>query len=443
MQPFLKEQSLPNTYSVKELAGAIKRQLEAGFQSVRLKGEVSGVTYHKSGHVYFSLKEGDAVIDCIAWKGLAKTFNTPLSDGLAIIGTGSVTTYMGRSKYQFIMEGFELEGLGALYILLEERKKKLEAEGLFDAGRKKNLPRLPKRIGLITSSEGSVLHDIIARLEERYVENCVYLWPVTVQGENTPRDVIRAIEGFHRFENRPDVLLIARGGGSFEDLWFFNDEALVRAIRASDIPVITAIGHEPDTPLIDYASDKRASTPTNAAEIVAPKKQDVCDYMDRLDQRMKNILQKQSQMAFSGVQRYSNIGQMALLYLAPKCGRLDNIHLMHYLEKCYGLKYASWQNFSSRCAAPNQVLESKKVQVAHASDRLLKALEKNTSFYKNQLDSLWVRLENSNFNKLLQRGFSILMSDQKLLTSCEQLSQQTEISIRFVDGVVKGDFSPK
>ena len=427
-------------YSVKEIAGTIKQSLEASFSSIRIKGEVSGVVYHKSGHVYFSLKEDDAVIDCITWKGMAKTFQTPLSDGLSIIGSGYITTYPGRSKYQFIMDSFDLEGIGELYKLLEARKIKLQNEGLFDPEKKRSIPRLPKRIGLITSSEGSVLHDIIARLEERFVEKGVFLWPVTVQGENTPKDVIAAIRGFHLFRDRPDVIVIARGGGSFEDLWFFNDEDMARTIRSSEIPIITAIGHEPDTPLIDYVSDRRASTPTNAAEIVAPKKQDILAYLDRLHQRTKAVLQNTTQIATSRLHQVSHISQMAQLYFAPLRSKMDSIQLLRFLEKCHLTKKATWESIAARCVSPKMIMESKRTSVKVQEERLIGAIKQDYANKRMELDALKLRLENSNFTQLLQRGFSIVMSNNKIISSCSELRNEQEISLRLKDGVVNGKF---
>lgn len=437
------EVPVDNCFTVKELAQQIKKRLEAGFQFIRLRGEVSGVTYHKSGHVYFSLKDSDAVIDCAAWKGLAQSFSIPLTDGLEIIGRGSVTTYMGRSKYQFIMDSFEPAGIGALYALLEQRRVKLQAEGLFDISRKRSLPRLPKRIGLITSSEGAVLHDIHARLQERYIEDKVYLWPVTVQGENTPKDVIAAIQGFHQLDPRPDVLIIARGGGSFEDLWHFNDEHLARAIRASEIPVITAIGHEPDTPLIDYASDRRASTPTNAAEIVAPKKEDIQNYLDRLEKRMSAVLNNALQIQQSKLQKSQASLKSVDTYLMPRFRQMDQIRLDQFLERFHVAKRIKLSQLSERCVSPMTLVKNKTWIVSHAALKLDQGVgdiltKSNTDFH-----SLETRLDTSSFVNILKKGFAIIQAkDNSLLTSVEDLREEVNLSIRVQDGVVEGVFMP-
>lgn len=438
------EMLIDTCITVKELAQQIKKRLESGFQFIRLRGEVSGVTYHKSGHVYFSLKDTDAVIDCIAWKGLAQTFSIPLSDGLEIIGRGSVTTYMGRSKYQFIMDSFEPAGLGALHTLLEQRRQKLQAEGIFDASLKRAIPRLPKRIGLITSSEGAVLHDICARLEDRYIDDTVYLWPVTVQGENTPRDIIQAIQGFHQFNPRPDVLIIARGGGSFEDLWHFNDEQLVRVIRDSKIPVITAIGHEPDTPLIDYASDRRASTPTNAAEIVAPRKEDILQYLDRLANRMSAVMDATKQFYGAKLQHFQVTLQTADIFLMTHQRKVDQIRLDHFLERFHVAKRIRLLQLAERCVSPMVHIKNKEWSLTHVSIKMKQGMDGVIARQQSQLAALDVQLESSNFVNILKKGFAIL-HDQKhqLIQSCEALKGSAEISIRLRDGTVKGTFTPK
>lgn len=438
------EVPIDNCLTVKELAQQIKKRLESGFQFIRLRGEVSGVTYHKSGHVYFSLKDSDAVIDCIAWKGLAQSFSIPLTDGLEIIGRGSVTTYMGRSKYQFIMDSFEPAGLGALYTLLEQRRQKLQAEGLFDVSLKRAIPRLPKRVALITSSEGAVIHDIEARLKERYIENNIYLWPVTVQGENTPRDIIKAIQGFHDFNPRPDVLVIARGGGSFEDLWHFNDEHLARAIRASEIPIITAIGHEPDTPLIDYASDKRASTPTNAAELVAPRRDDIKVYLDRLENRMAAVIDGTLQFQQSRLQRSQATLKSADIFMMSRFRQVDQIRLDQFLERFHVAKRIRLSQLGERCVSPLALVKNKTWVLTHASLKLKQGVDKVIASNQNQMVSLDTRLEKSNFVNILKRGFAILQDqNHHLIESSASLQTPTPISIRLRDGIVEGVFTPK
>lgn len=261
--------------SVSELSQSLKRAVEEAFPYVRLRGEISGYRGpHSSGHVYFSLKDDSAKIDAIIWKGAFARMRFKPEEGMEVIATGKVTTYPGKSSYQIVIDALEPAGVGALMALLEERRKKLAAEGLFDEARKKPLPYLPRVIGVITSPTGAVIRDILHRLSDRFPRH-VLVWPVRVQGETCGAEVAAAIEGFNAFAEggaapRPDVLIVARGGGSLEDLWGFNDEIVVRAAAASRIPLISAVGHETDFTLIDFAADRRAPTPTAAAEMAVP-----------------------------------------------------------------------------------------------------------------------------------------------------------------------------
>jgi exodeoxyribonuclease VII large subunit len=256
--------------SVSELSLSLKRTVEDAFPYVRLRGEISGYRGpHSSGHCYFSLKDDSARIDAIIWKGAFARMRFKPEEGMEVIATGKVTTYPGKSSYQIVVDALEPAGVGALMALLEERRKKLAAEGLFDEARKKPLPYLPRVIGVITSPTGAVIRDILHRLSDRFPRH-VLVWPVRVQGETSGAEVANAIAGFNAMQPRPDVLIVARGGGSLEDLWGFNDEAVVRAAAASAIPLISAVGHETDFTLIDFAADKRAPTPTAAAEMAVP-----------------------------------------------------------------------------------------------------------------------------------------------------------------------------
>ncbi|WP_112663303.1 exodeoxyribonuclease VII large subunit [Microvirga flavescens] len=262
-------------WSVSDLAGALKRTLEDSFGHVRLRGEVSGYRGpHSSGHVYFSLKDQNARIDAVIWKGSFSRLKFKPQEGLEVIATGRITTFPGKSSYQIVIDSLEPAGVGALMALLEERRRKLTAEGLFDTARKRSLPYLPRVIGVVTSPTGAVIRDILHRLEDRFPRR-VLVWPVRVQGETSAAEVAAAIRGFNALERggiipRPDVLIVARGGGSIEDLWGFNEEIVVRAAAESDIPLVAAVGHETDWTLIDHAADVRAPTPTGAAEMVVP-----------------------------------------------------------------------------------------------------------------------------------------------------------------------------
>jgi exodeoxyribonuclease VII large subunit len=266
-------------FTVSELSSALKRRIEESFSYVRVRGEVSGFKRHSSGHCYLALKDSDAVLDAVCWRGTAMRLTVKPEDGMEVVCTGKLTTFPGRSKYQLVIDTMELAGIGALLKLLEERKQRLAAEGLFDAERKKKLPFLPRVIGVVTSPTGAVLRDIMHRLNDRFPRP-VLLWPVAVQGEAAAAQVAAAIAGFNAIAPgggipRPDLLIVARGGGSLEDLMAFNEEIVVRAAAASMIPLISAVGHETDTTLIDFASDRRAPTPTAAAEIAVPVRLDL------------------------------------------------------------------------------------------------------------------------------------------------------------------------
>ncbi|MGD9801134.1 MAG: exodeoxyribonuclease VII large subunit [Parvularculaceae bacterium] len=266
-------------YSVSELAGAVKRVIEDGFGFVRVKGELGRVIRAASGHMYLDLKDENATISGVIWKGAAQRLRIAPEQGMEVVATGKLTTFPGQSKYQIVIDSLEPAGVGALMAILEERRKKLAAEGLFDAARKRPIPFLPDVIGVVTSPSGAVIRDILHRLRERFPRH-VIVWPTLVQGKGAEAQIAAAIEGFNALPEggdipRPDVLIVARGGGSLEDLWCFNEEIVVRAAAASAIPLISAVGHETDTTLIDHAADLRAPTPTAAAEKATPMRSEL------------------------------------------------------------------------------------------------------------------------------------------------------------------------
>ncbi len=278
--------------SVSELSHALKRTLEDRFGQVRVRGEISGYKgAHSSGHCYFSLKDEGAKLDAIIWRGSFTRLRAKMQDGLEVIATGKISSYPNKSSYQIIIENIEPAGAGALMALLEERRKKLAGEGLFDAERKRPLPYLPQLIGIITSPTGAVIRDILHRLNDRFPRH-VIVWPVRVQGETAAAEVAAAIHGFNAMAQTPDLLIVARGGGSLEDLWPFNEESVVRAAAESQIPLISAIGHETDTTLLDHAADWRAPTPTAAAERAVPVRADLIAELASLNARQKRGLSR-------------------------------------------------------------------------------------------------------------------------------------------------------
>jgi exodeoxyribonuclease VII large subunit len=280
--------------SVSELSGALKRTIETAFGEVRVRGEISGFKRHASGHCYFTLKDENACIDAVIWRGSAGALAFRPEDGAEVVATGKLTIYQGRSKYQIVVERMELAGEGALLALLERRRKALAGEGLFAPERKRKPPYLPAVIGVVTSPTGAVIRDILHRLEDRCPTH-VILWPVPVQGEGAAAKIAEAIRGFASFEPKPDLLIVARGGGSIEDLWAFNEEEVVRAAADSPIPLISAVGHETDTTLIDFAADLRAPTPTAAAELAVPVRADLLAQLSELAHRAQNCLARRAE----------------------------------------------------------------------------------------------------------------------------------------------------
>jgi exodeoxyribonuclease VII large subunit len=279
-------------YSVSELSSAIRRTLEGAYGYVRLRGEISGFRgAHSSGHCYFTLKDDKARIEAVIWRTTVQGLRVKPAEGLEVIATGRVTTYPGSSRYQIVVDALEPAGIGALMALVEERKRKFAAEGLFDEARKRKLPFLPRVIGVVTSPTGAVIRDMLAGFAERFPVR-VLVWPVRVQGETCAGEVAAAIKGFNALPAdglipRPDVLIVARGGGSLEDLWGFNEEIVVRAVAASRIPIISAVGHETDWTLIDLVADARAPTPTKAAEWAVPKYGELTDQTAKFALRLK------------------------------------------------------------------------------------------------------------------------------------------------------------
>lgn len=321
-------------FSVSELSGSIKRTVETAFDQVRVRGEISGYRGpHSSGHAYFSLKDDKARIDAVIWKGSLSRLKFRPEEGMEVIATGKVTTFPGSSKYQIVIENLEPAGAGALMALLEERKRKLAAEGLFDAARKRPLPFMPRVIGVVTSPTGAVIRDILHRIADRFAVH-VIVWPVKVQGEGSGTDIANAIHGFNALRPgdaiaRPDVLIVARGGGSLEDLWSFNDEIVVRAAAESQIPLISAVGHETDWTLIDHAADIRAPTPTGAAEMAVPVKADLEAQLATLGARLSGAISRQ------GDSRRQNL--RALMRALPSLDQLLALPRRRFDEAAAGL----------------------------------------------------------------------------------------------------------
>jgi exodeoxyribonuclease VII large subunit len=310
--------------SVSELSLSLKRAVEDAFGHVRVRGEISGFKRHGSGHCYMTLKDDRACIDAVIWKGNALGLRFAPEDGAEVIATGRLTTYPGRSKYQLVIDRMELAGQGALMALLDRRRRALAAEGLFDPDRKRPLPFLPATIGVVTSPTGAVIRDILHRLADRCPSH-VIVWPVAVQGEGAAAQVAAAVRGFNAMAAPPELLIVARGGGSIEDLWAFNEEEVVRAVAESRIPTISAVGHETDTSLCDFAADVRAPTPTAAAELAVPVRRDLMGFLGDLGRRASRCAARTVERAGERLDERAERLPTRDTLLAPQRQRLDDL----------------------------------------------------------------------------------------------------------------------
>jgi len=367
-------------FTVSELSSALKRTVEDAYGQVRVRGEISGYRgAHSSGHCYFALKDEGAKIEAVIWRTTHARMRFRPQEGLEVVATGKLTTYPGSSKYQIVIEALEPAGIGALMALMEERKKKLGAEGLFDEARKQLLPWLPEVIGVVTSPTGAVIRDILHRLEDRFPRR-VLVWPVRVQGEGAAEQVAAAIRGFNALPERgriprPDLLIVARGGGSLEDLWSFNEEIVVRAAAESMIPLISAVGHETDITLIDFAADKRAPTPTAAAEMAVPVRAELFVEVSSYQRRMMLCWQRGQDGRRNELRAAARALPAAAELLAIPRQRLDaaTASLPRALKTN---SHAHFRRFAQSSA--RLTLRVLRAQVAHAAQRLSTGGERMT-----------------------------------------------------------------
>ncbi|MBI4030097.1 MAG: exodeoxyribonuclease VII large subunit [Proteobacteria bacterium] len=421
--------------SVSELAFSLKRTLEETYGRVRVRGELGRVTVPKSGHMYADLKDNDAVLNAICWKGTLPRLSVKPEEGLEVICTGRVTTYPARSNYQLIIESMELAGEGALLKMLEERKKKLAAEGLFAPERKKSLPFLPEIIGVVTSPTGAVIRDIMHRLDERFPRR-VLLWPVLVQGPGAAEQVAAAIRGFNGLQKplRPDILIVARGGGSLEDLMPFNEEIVVRAAAECAIPIISAIGHETDVTLIDYAADRRAPTPTGAAEMAVPVRLDLIAQIH--DDGLR--LTKSVSRLFADLQnklsaRAAKLGDPARL-LELKTQQIDHAaHKMTSLfERFLSRREARNGELAARLPHPRRLIDEKARLLSIRAESLARLGSKMEEEKKRHLDALSRTLESLSFKRVLDRGFAVVKDGNgKILTAAGQTEKGRKVRLNF------------
>ena len=408
-------------YSVSEISDSIKGTLENSFGYVKVRGEVSGLSKPASGHIYLNLKDDKAVIKAIIWRSAAARISFVPEDGLEVICSGKLTTgysdrYPGRSDYSIIVDSITPAGEGALMALLEQRKKKLAAEGLFEEQNKKSLPKYPETIGIVTSPTGAVIKDILHRLNERFPCN-VILWPVPVQGQDAAQLISDAVDGFNNLSSKdevniPDLIIIARGGGSIEDLWPFNEEIVIRSVFKSNIPIVSAIGHETDTTLIDFVSDLRAPTPTAAAEISTPDKEEL----------LRDINEKNNRLNYS-INLYIDNLKDNFISIKDKLP----VSLKLFLNNLT----SNFQNISQSLnfRVLGEQLKSSKVKLISLEESLLKAKNILVERLQKELDNKSTLLESLSYKSVLKRGYSVTRSSNKIIKSKKDLKDESELII--------------
>jgi exodeoxyribonuclease VII large subunit len=423
-------------YTVSQISQRLKSVVENEFSYVRVKGEVSGFKLAPSGHAYFSLKDNNAVLSAVCWKGVFNSLKIKPEEGIELICIGTVTIYPGQSKYQLVVEKVELAGAGALMAMLEKRKAQFNKEGLFAQSHKKPIPFLPNKIGIITSPTGAVIKDILHRIEDRFPSHIV-LWPVLVQGDKASAQVSEAIAGFNRMANKPDVIIVARGGGSVEDLWAFNEENVVRAAFASKIPLISAIGHETDFTLLDFVADLRAPTPTAAAEKAVP-------VLTNLSSQIRSITNR----AEYGISKYFEARRNKLRMLEKSIPNYQTI-LVNFVQRVdefsirfvnarirwFELRFNRINTLKLRLKHPNDLVTIAGQKLSQLSTRLDRSVE---LCYANQAQkfSLSKALLNSySYKKTLSRGFAIIVDkDNHAVTSSTELNSGDKLLVEFHDG---------
>ncbi|PCI59108.1 MAG: exodeoxyribonuclease VII large subunit [Kordiimonadales bacterium] len=430
-------------YTVSEISGALKRAVEDQFGYVRVRAELSGVKLAASGHIYFSLKDDKAVMDGVCWRGNAGRLTFRPEDGLEVICSGKLTTYPARSKYQMIVEHMEPAGAGALMALLEERKAKLAAEGLFDPAYKKPLPFLPKVIGVVTSPTGAVIRDILHRLYDRFPRH-VIVWPVVVQGQQAADQIANAINGFNAMPEdgatpKPDLLIVARGGGSIEDLWSFNEEVVVRAAAASDIPLISAVGHETDTTLIDYAADLRAPTPTGAAEMAVPVRDDLLYTVADLGRRLmglKGAMIRDRKERLLGLSRGLPSPKDLLGLAQQRCDDLSERlprGLINVTQQKTSRLNRLIGGLSAKRLEQRAAFEAQKLQGTSA--RLQPNYVRHLADLGAKLDSAGRMLSSLSYERVLDRGFALVEdASGRSVAKSTALSAGDQVKVRFSDG---------
>lgn len=440
--------------SVGELSQAVKRTVETAFEHVRVRGEISQPRIPGSGHLYFTLKDEKNALAAVMWKGMVNQLSIQPEEGLDVICTGKMTTFGGQSKYQIVVQDIEIAGEGALLKQLEDRKRKLAAEGLFDQSRKKQLPFMPQRIGIVTSPTGAVIKDILHRLSDRFGVQ-VLVWGVRVQGQGAAAEIAAAIRGFnqpktHQLAGKPDLLIVARGGGSLEDLWAFNEEEVARAVAESQIPVISAVGHETDTTLIDYVSDLRAPTPTAAAELATPVKLEMMARIQEIQTRLLNATLRRC----DGYAQLLKALSRGFLHPADLLGRqgqrLDMITTA--LDSQWLQIKTHYSNRLSRASqhlvSPTPRIEAVFQKLQHLENRNHSAMVRKLEKADSQFAQLGRLLEANSFERVLDRGFALVTdAEGKAVKKSAEIPKGAEMAIRFSDdtrqAVFDGSVTPR
>ena len=422
-------------YTVSEVSKAIKFLIEDQIGYVKIKGEISGFKRASSGHLYFSLKDSNALISAVLFRAAASLIKFEIEDGLEVFAYGRITTYAGRSNYQIIVEKLEIAGVGAIMEMIEKRRQKFLKLGYFDDRHKKSLPFWPKEIAVITSQTGAVLHDILHRIEDRFPTK-IFLYPVAVQGKKAHLEVINAIKYFEKAQNKPNLIIIARGGGSFEDLLPFNEEELIEAVFAAQIPIISAIGHETDTSLIDYVSDLRAPTPTAAAEIATPVLLELKYSLENLDLRLNNQISDYLERKEQDLDRIDNFLTNPTDYLdklqvkVNDFGSFLNLNLQNNIQKEDGRMNfieIAFKDFDLRITKINNNLEG-------IFERISQKVKENIRDFENQLDIADQLLVNCDYKNILKRGYALLSDDKGFVKYISDLENKDDIFIEMQDG---------
>jgi len=440
-------------YSVTELSTALKSTIEDNFGYVRIKGELSGINNHSSGHIYLTLKDENAVINGIIWRSSVAKIKIRPEEGLEVICTGKISTgynpgrYAGRSNYQITIDTMKPAGAGALMAILEERKEKLKSEGLFEIHHKKSIPKYPSTIGVITSPTGAVLQDIKHRVSERFPCNII-LWPVPVQGNDAAELIENAIRGFNKIDktskiSKPEVLILARGGGSIEDLWCFNEERIVRAVFDSSIPLISAVGHETDTTLVDYVSDIRAPTPTAAAEIATPSKDilftELNENENRLNYSVKNLVNIARERILSVQKLFPDHKDLFNL----KLNELNNLkqRLPSSLKIFIQKEISNFQNSGSKFNLNilKEKIRNNQNSLSGITNQFLNN-NKNNFTYSNRVNSASKLLESLSYKSVIKRGFAVIRnSSNKVIGKKTDIIRDNKLSIETKFGIIKAE----